>query len=84
MNGIRTVGLMTALMVLFVLIGQFFGGQQGMIPALLFGLGVNVFSYWFSDKLVLRTYRATEADRSDAPELYDMIDRLNGILAPHH
>ncbi len=67
---------MTALMVLFLLIGQFLGGQTGMILALLFGLGVNFFSYWFSDRVVLRMYRATEVDRSKAPKLYDMVDRL--------
>lgn len=76
MNGIRTAGLMAALMALFLVIGQFFGGQQGIVIALLFGLGVNFFSYWFSDKIVLKMYRATEIERSDAPELWDMIDRL--------
>jgi len=76
MNGLRTAGLMTALMVLFLVIGQFLGGQLGMILALLFGLGVNFFSYWFSDKMVLRMYRATEIERSQAPQLFDMVDRL--------
>jgi heat shock protein HtpX len=76
MNAIRTAGLMTALMVLFLLIGEFLGGQSGMILALLFGLGVNFVSYWFSDKIVLRMYKATEIERSDGPELYDMVDRL--------
>ena len=67
---------MTALMVLFIFIGQYLGGQAGMVLALLFGLGVNFFSYWFSDKMVLRMYRATEIDRPEAPQLYDMVDRL--------
>jgi len=76
MNGMRTAALMAALMMLFVLIGQWLGGQQGMILAFLFGIGVNFFSYWFSDKMVLRMYRAREVERSQAPELYDMVDRL--------
>ncbi|HUF08172.1 MAG TPA: zinc metalloprotease HtpX [Rhodothermales bacterium] len=72
----RTAALMAALMVLFVLIGQMLGGQQGMVLAFLFGIGVNFFSYWFSDKLVLKMYRAEEVGRAEAPELYDMVDRL--------
>ncbi|HLE56692.1 MAG TPA: zinc metalloprotease HtpX [Rhodothermia bacterium] len=76
MNGMRTAALMAALMVLFVLIGQMLGGQQGMVLAFLFGIGVNFFSYWFSDKLVLKMYRAQEVGRAEAPELYDMVDRL--------
>lgn len=76
MNAMRTAALMAALMMLFVLIGQMLGGQQGMILAFLFGIGVNFFSYWFSDKMVLRMYRAKEVDRSQAPELYDIVDRL--------
>jgi heat shock protein HtpX len=67
---------MAVLMILFVLIGQFLGGSQGMIIAFAVGLGMNFFSYWFSDKIVLRMYRATEVHRADAPELYDMVDRL--------
>ena len=76
MNGMRTAALMAALMVLFVLIGQMLGGQQGMVLAFLFGIGVNFFSYWFSDKMVLKMYRAKEVGRAEAPELYDMVDRL--------
>jgi heat shock protein HtpX len=72
----RTAALMAALMVLFVLIGQMLGGQQGMVLAFLFGIGVNFFSYWFSDKMVLKMYRAKEVGRAEAPELYDMVDRL--------
>jgi heat shock protein HtpX len=67
---------MAALMVLFVLIGQMLGGQQGMVLAFLFGIGVNFFSYWFSDKLVLKMYRAKEVGRAEAADLYDMVDRL--------
>jgi len=76
MNSVRTAGLMAAMMILFVVIGQTLGGQSGMMLAFLFGIGVNFFSYWFSDKMVLKMYRAKEVERSEAPELYDMVDRL--------
>ncbi len=67
---------MAALIVLFALIGQALGGQQGMILAFVIAVAMNFGSYWFSDKIVLKMYRAQEVDRSQAPELYDMIDRL--------
>jgi heat shock protein HtpX len=67
---------MAAMMILFVVIGQMLGGEQGMVIAFLFGIGINFFSYWFSDKMVLKMYRAKEVDRSEAPELFDMVDRL--------
>lgn len=76
MNGIRTAALMAALMALFLLIGEAVAGRTGMIFALVFGLGVNFFSYWYSDKLVLGMYRATQIERSDAPQLYDIVDEL--------
>lgn len=75
-NALRTTALMAALIVLFALIGQALGGQQGLILAFVIAVAMNFGSYWFSDKIVLRMYRATEVDRSAAPELYDMIDRL--------
>ncbi len=75
-NGLRTAALMAVLMVLFVLIGDAIGGQNGMIMAFGFALLMNFGSYWFSDKIVLRMYRAREVQRQDAPDLYDMVDRL--------
>ncbi len=75
-SGLRTAALMALLIVLFVLIGEAIGGQQGMIIAFFFAVAMNFFSYWFSDKIVLMMYRAREIQRQDAPELYDMVDRL--------
>ncbi|HEX7069525.1 MAG TPA: zinc metalloprotease HtpX [Rhodothermales bacterium] len=75
-NALRTAALMAALIVLFALIGQALGGQQGMILAFVIAIAMNFGSYWFSDRIVLRMYRASEVGRSEAPELYDMIDRL--------
>jgi heat shock protein HtpX len=76
MNAIRTAALMAALMVLFALIGNALGGQQGLILAFGFALLLNFGSYWFSDRIVLAMYRAREVGRSDAPDLYDMVDEL--------
>lgn len=76
MNGVRTTVLMTVMLVLFGLVGQALAGTNGMVIAFGFAVALNFVSYWFSDKIVLKMYRATEVDRNDAPELYDMIDRL--------
>lgn len=67
---------MAVMMVLFVLIGDAIGGRNGMIMAFGFALLMNFGSYWFSDKIVLRMYRAREIQRQDAADLYDMVDRL--------
>lgn len=76
MNGVRTAALMAVLIVLFALIGQAIGGSSGMIIAFAIAVAMNFASYWFSDKIVLRMYKAHEIGRDDAPELYDLIDRL--------
>ncbi len=76
MNMIRTAALMAVMIVLFALIGRAIAGPGGMMVAFLFAIGLNFFSYWFSDKIVLKMYRAQEVTRQDAPELYDMVDRL--------
>ena len=76
MNAMRTAALMAALIVLFALLGQALGGEQGMIIAFLFAGVLNFGSYWFSASIVLKMYRAKEVTRSEAPELVDMVDRL--------
>jgi heat shock protein HtpX len=63
---------------LIIWIGQYFGGQQGMIIALLIAAGMNFFSYWFSDKIVLKMYRAQEVSPQQAPEVYEMVKSLIG------
>ena len=75
-NQFRTALLLASLTVLIVLIGQLIGGRQGMIVALVFAAAMNFFSYWYSDKLVLRMYRAEEIDARSAPALYDMVKTL--------
>lgn len=76
MNGVRTTALMAVMIVLFALVGQAIAGSNGMIIAFTVAVALNFASFWFSDKIVLKMYNAHEIGRSDAPELYDMIDRL--------
>ncbi|MBT8373271.1 MAG: zinc metalloprotease HtpX [Deltaproteobacteria bacterium] len=75
-NQIRTTILLTAMTVLIIWVGQLLGGRQGMIIALVFAAGMNFFSFWYSDKLVLKMYRASEVTPDQAPELYEMVQQL--------
>ena len=75
-NLLKTAVLMAAITALFMAIGAYVGGQQGMMLALVVALGLNFFSYWFSDKLVLRMYNAQEVDETSAPQFYRMIAEL--------
>jgi len=70
MNTTKTIVLMVGLTVLLVFLGGAFGGRQGMIYAFIFALVMNMFSYWFSDKIVLRMYNAREATEAEAPMLW--------------
>lgn len=76
MNTIKTVFLLGALTGLLILIGGYFGGRQGMIIAFGFAVVMNFGSYWFSDKIVLSMYRASEVKESEAPELYSIVKTL--------
>jgi heat shock protein HtpX len=75
-NLLKTAVLMAAITALFMAIGRLLGGQQGMVLALVIALGMNFFSYWFSDKLVLRMYNAQEVDARSAPQFYAMVQDL--------
>jgi len=75
-NWVKTAMLMAAITALFVVIGGMIGGSKGMMLALLVALGMNFFSYWFSDKLVLKMYNAHEVDEASAPQFYRMIREL--------
>jgi heat shock protein HtpX len=76
-NLMKTAVLMAAITALFMAIGSLLGGRQGMALALVLALGMNFFSYWFSDKLVLKMYNAQEVDESSAPQFYRMIRELS-------
>lgn len=75
-NWIKTAVLMAGITALFGVAGAALGGQQGMILALGFALVSNFFSYWFSDKMVLRMYNAQQVDASTAPQLYTIVREL--------
>jgi len=75
-NWFKTGLLMAAIMALFGMVGAVLGGGQGMLLALMFGLGVNLWAYWFSDTMVLKLYRAQEVDASSAPQLYNTVGEL--------
>ena len=74
MSGLKTVLLLGALSGLFVAVGSMLGGESGMLLALGFAVLMNVGSYWFSDKIVLKMYRAQEV--GPGHRLYDMTARL--------
>jgi len=76
MNTLKTTFLMALLTVLLVFLGNAIGGQNGAMMAFILAVGMNFFSYWYSDKIVLRTYRAQEVSEARAPQLYTIVRRL--------
>lgn len=76
MNSLKTVFLMTLMIVLFLFVGNLLGGKSGMTIALIFSLAMNFGSYWFSDKIVLKMYRAQPATREQQPKLYNIVEQL--------
>jgi heat shock protein HtpX len=76
MNTVKTFILMAALTALFMVGGQALAGQQGMTFALLMALGLNFFSYWFSDKLALAMNGARQVSPDEAPELHQLVGQL--------
>jgi heat shock protein HtpX len=76
MNNVKVFVLMAAMTALLGAIGASVGGQSGLVMALLFAGLMNVFMYWNSSKMVLKMYKAQIVDRAQAPELYEMTDRL--------
>ncbi|ODP35399.1 MULTISPECIES: zinc metalloprotease HtpX [Pandoraea] len=75
-NWMKTTLLMAAITALFMVVGGMIGGKQGMMLALAFALAMNFFSYWFSDKMVLRMYNAQQVDETSAPQFYNMVREL--------
>jgi len=75
-NWLKTSILMAGIMALFGVIGAYLGGSSGMLMALIFAGGMNLFAYWFSDSMVLKMYNAQEVDESSAPQFYTMIREL--------
>jgi heat shock protein HtpX len=76
MQTMKVFGLMTALTLLLVGVGGYFGGSSGAVIMFVVAAVMNFGSYWFSDRMVLKMYRAQVIDRHQAPELYGMVERL--------
>ncbi len=76
MNTVKTIGLMVFMTLLLVFVGAAIGGRSGMIIAFAIATIMNFGSYWFSDKIVLRMYRAQPVSEAEAPELYAIVRTL--------
>ncbi|MGH7477532.1 MAG: zinc metalloprotease HtpX [Longimicrobiales bacterium] len=76
MDRIKVFMLMAGLTALLVVIGGWLGGQNGALLFFVIAAAMNFAMYWWSDKMVLRMYRAQIIDESKAPDLYRMVDRL--------
>ncbi|MDR2259859.1 MAG: zinc metalloprotease HtpX [Azoarcus sp.] len=76
-NWLKTSILMAGIIVLFGVAGNAIGGRQGMLIALVLGGGMNLWAYWFSDKMVLKMYRARPVDASGLPYLYNIVHDLS-------
>jgi len=75
-NNFKTVILLAVMTAFIVWVGQMMGGTNGMLIALILAAGMNFFSYWFSDKIVLRMYKAREATPEEAPQVYETVKKL--------
>jgi heat shock protein HtpX len=84
-NTVKTAFLLTLLTVLLVLIGEHFGGRNGLILGFLFAAGMNFFTYFYSDKLALKMYKAQPVTREELPRAYEVVERMTqrmGIPMP--
>jgi len=75
-NMLKTTVLLGALTGIILLFGDLLGGSRGVEMAFIIAAAMNFFSYWFSDKIVLRAYGAQELGPTDAPELYSIVNEL--------
>ena len=76
MNYFKTTVLLIALTLLLVWVGSMFGGRQGAVFAFAIAMGMNFFSYWFSDKIVLKMYGAREVSDQESPTYYGIVKEL--------
>jgi heat shock protein HtpX len=76
-NVFKTTLLLTVMTLLLMVVGRAFGGQRGMLIALVFAAVMNFVSYFFSDKIALATYRAQAVSREDLPRVYNIVERLS-------
>ena len=76
-NWLKTTILMAGIVALFGVVGAAIGGANGMLLALVLGGAMNIFAYWFSDRMVLSMYNAQEVDAASAPQLYGVVRELS-------
>jgi len=76
MNMLKITFLLTCLTLLLVAMGSAIGGQSGMVIAFAVACAMNFFSYWYSDKIILKMYKAREVSAADHPVFYGMVQRL--------
>ena len=76
MNIFKTTILMALMMGIMVAVGNLIGGSTGAFIMLIISLGMNFFSYWYSDKIVLSMYHAREISESESPQLYNLVAKL--------
>jgi len=75
-NRVKTVLLLAGLTVFLIFLGNLIGGRQGMYIAFGLAVAMNFFSYWFSDKMVLKMYGAQEVSPAEAPQLHEIVEEL--------
>lgn len=76
MNAFKITVMMLALVMVFMGVGYFAGGQRGMVLAFVLACAMNFFAYWYSDKMVLKMYKAREITELDHPRLYRVVKRV--------
>ncbi|WOK37706.1 zinc metalloprotease HtpX [Sphingomonas sp. C3-2] len=76
MNGFKTTMLLAAMTALFMALGFTLGGSSGAVIALVVAAGMNLFTFWNADKIVLRMHEAREVDGASAPEFYNLVQQL--------
>jgi heat shock protein HtpX len=76
MNTLRTTMLLAALTALFMGLGYLIGGAAGALIALVIAAGMNLFTYWNADKIVLRMHNAQEVDARSCPQLFGIVEEL--------
>ncbi|MFW6410009.1 MAG: zinc metalloprotease HtpX [Halanaerobiales bacterium] len=73
----KTFMLMVLLTVVLILLGGAIAGEQGLVMAFIISIGINFFSYWFSDKIAIKMTKAKPLTEEEAPEVYEIVRRLS-------
>jgi heat shock protein HtpX len=80
MNTLKTTFLLTLMTLVLLFIGRYFGGENGMVIALAVAVAMNFFSYFYSDKIALRAYRAQPVTREQLPRVYSVVEQMTQRL----